>query len=38
MNIQGIMPEKQIKDENDLDNFVDKVVDEIRRSLDKYFK
>ncbi len=32
------MPEKQIKDENDLDNFVDKVVDEIRRSLDKYFK
>ena len=38
MNIQGIMPEKQIKDENDFDNFVDKVVDEIRRSLDKYFK
>lgn len=36
--IQGIMPENPIKDETDLDSFVEKVVDEIRLSLDRYFK
>lgn len=35
---QGIINENPIKDENDLDNFVDMVVDEIRQSLDSYFE
>ena len=35
---QSIVNENPIKDEEDLDNFVNNVVDEIRSSLDKYFK
>lgn len=33
-NIQSIMPQKQIKDEKDLDIFVEKVIDEINHILD----
>lgn len=37
-NIQGIFSQKPIKDEKALDSFVDMVVDEVRHTLDSYFK
>lgn len=38
LNMQGIFPPEPIKDENDLDNFVDMVVNEVRHTLNRYFK
>lgn len=37
-HIQSIFSQEPIKDEKALDSFVDMVVDEVRRSLDYYFK
>lgn len=37
-DIQGIFNEKPIKDENDLDIFTDKVVEEVHKTLDYKFK